>query len=83
MNHKELPRLRSDNHIREKNLRPVRIDSKTVILVSEHVTDEQARSEFLLKAEQNQRRFDYMSSGRSRNEIQKAIKNDTNFQTRS
>lgn len=79
MNHKELPRLRSDNHIREKNLRPVRIDSKTVILVSEHVTDEQARSEFLLKAEQNQRRFDYMSSGRSRNEIQKAIKNDTDF----
>jgi hypothetical protein len=59
---------------RESRMKPVRIDGKMTIFVSRNIPDDQARSEYLLKIQEKQYKYDIHSRGRSRNEIEKKIR---------
>ena len=58
MRYKTLEHLQADEYKRERKHRPVKIDSKTTILVSEGISDQDARTNYLTKIGENHKKFD-------------------------
>jgi len=71
--HKYVETYQKEEALRERSLRPVRVDDKTIIMVKEGIADEEARENFYLKLERQRTRLENALNDRTRNAITKSI----------
>ena len=50
--------LHKQNAVRERNMKSVRVDAKTVIIVDASISNEEAVNDYLLKIEENHRKHE-------------------------
>ena len=50
--------LHKQNTVRERNMKSVRVDAKTVIIVDASISNEEAINDYLLKIEENRRKHE-------------------------
>jgi len=58
MKHKKIGTISKEETLKERNLKPVKIDDKTTILVPFEKDEKEARDEFLLKLGERERNRD-------------------------
>lgn len=61
--------LHSEEKSRDNNKKVVRIDAKTVIMVSKSISDKEARENFFLKRDHSLKKHEDSLGGRTRNAI--------------